>query len=78
MILTSRNHLPSIKRTHLNQNYETLHMENIIAYITLNPRKPINFDSVFKINKEYMRVLIKLYIRYSALQGVIINYLSVR
>ena len=28
------NHLPSMNRSHLNQNYETLHIENIITYMT--------------------------------------------
>ena len=39
------NHLPNMNRSHLNQNYETLHIENIITYMTYN-RPPSNFHQI--------------------------------
>ena len=44
------NHVTSMNRSHLNQNYETLHIENIITYITYNwPPSNLHFLEVVMI-----------------------------
>ena len=44
------NHLTSIDRSHRNQNYETLHIENIVTYITYNwPLLNLHFLEVVMI-----------------------------